>query len=235
GRVLPFSDRQHDGHDDAGWMQVRHRHVVIFERTREKSIYEGGLWRRQPTADPYCRRLLRAAFRHEPSRKALRGGEVLCRKATADRIKKMFPPYRNELGRHVVNPEIVHEARERAAQVSFRRWFNSLHRRVPHILAQSRSWEESSSGGGRGATRRGDPLPRRFHELSAKRKHHPQPIQSRPSRLGPVHTGDTSQTANTRVAKTTQVDDAFFPVYDARMRGLIRTAASANSIDLDQR
>jgi len=45
-------------------------------------------------------------------------------------------------------------------------------------MAQSCPWQGPSSGRGRGATRRGAPLLRKFHEISAKRKHPAQPIRS---------------------------------------------------------
>ena len=98
-------------------MQVRHRHVVIFERARQKSIRERGLRRRQPTADAYRRRLLRPALSREPSRKTLGGIEVFRRKAAADRIEKMLSRYCDQPARQAVYAEIADEARDRAAQI----------------------------------------------------------------------------------------------------------------------
>jgi len=108
-------------------MQVRHRHVVIFERPRQKAVHERGLRRRQPTFDADRSCLFRTALRYEPSSKRSRRVEIRCPETAADSIEKMLPGYRDHCGRQPVDAELVNKARNRAAQIPVRLVENASH------------------------------------------------------------------------------------------------------------
>src|SRR5262245_66200416 len=97
-------------------MQIRHCHVVIFERSRQKPMQECGPRRRQATADTDRRRLFRTPLRDEPCSKGLRGIEILCCKTAAYCIEEMLPRYRDHFGRQPANGEFVGKLSDRPTQ-----------------------------------------------------------------------------------------------------------------------